>query len=125
MAVNVVYDSGSGGVDADVWGSWLLSARLTPQPREVMISINPIDAPSATWNLAGYACIRSVDTGIFFVAEQTPIPLLGSDSSPVWTVLADNGLNRSGAALVDVYGVYWNINRWVGKSRVRVAVRTV
>jgi len=124
MALNVVYDSGASGVPADVWGSWLLTSPLTPNPREVCVSIVPLTAPSSNWNLAGYACLRSLDGTGFFVARQTPIPLLSVEGALVWAVLDWDGTMRSGTALTQVYGVYWNINRWVGQSRVRVGVRT-
>lgn len=125
MAINVIFDSGIGGVPADVWGGYFPTTRVFPLPREILIAVLPLSEPRASWNLAGYAAVRSADAGTYFFSESTAVPVFQASFGTTYTVMNVAGMNRSGGALEQVHGVQWNLNRWIGQSRVIVAVRTV
>jgi len=125
MSIGLYYDSGAGGVPADVWGSYTSGSALTPAARELVLAITPLADPEDTWNLAGWACVVADDGGTPFLGRVVAIPALSVGSDIIYTVLDVTGITRTGSSLPSVRGVYWNINRWIGQSRVRFGYRSV
>jgi hypothetical protein len=121
MAVVDLYDSGAGGLPADVWCQHRFASALSPSPVRIAIQVEPLVTPDANWNLFGYAALESLEQGSTVFGLQTPIPSLTSSVPGSWVIISRLELKPSDfTAISGLRGVHWVINRWVGRSRIRL-----
>jgi len=122
MAVIQVYDSGAGGLPADIWCQYRFTGAPAYSVIRVGIQVTPLEAPRDEWNLLGYACIENLDQGVVVIGPQTPIPSIvvggGATTYLYRAEMKPTGHNN----MVEFRGVHWNINRWVGQCRVIIRV---
>jgi hypothetical protein len=121
MTTTIPYDSGATGVPANEWGRYAVTSNPTQAPQEVMISIIPLVTPQDGWNLAGWAALEIERDGVRNICELTPVGLAPSLSGISYYILNADGVLRSGGAISGFRAVRWNIHRWIGQCRVRVA----
>ena len=121
MAVVELYDSGEGGLPADVWCQYRFTSALSPAPVRVAIEVIPLEAPNETWNLFGFATLEVIDQGKTCFGYQTPIPALVQSVPGSSVFISRAELKPTDfTALSQLRGVHWNINRWVGRSRIKL-----
>lgn len=122
MASTVVYDSGAGGLPANEWGAYSVSVEpiVSVRPREVAISLEPLNTPEPGWNLAGWACLEHEQDSFRYNCSLTAVGLLPAISGLPYSVLTVDGVTRASGNIVGFRAVRWNIHRWIGPCRVRV-----
>ena len=90
------------------------------RPREVAVSIVPLEPPSSSWNTAGWASIQVLEQSLRLNAALTAVSMAPNLSGLPFTLLNADGLVRASGRIAGFRAVQWNINDWVGQSRVRV-----
>ena len=122
MATVTLYDSVTSDVPANVWGGFFITTELPTgeRPVEVGISIVPATAPQPGWNVAGWACIEFERESTRWCCGMTAIGLTPDIAGLPYAALLDSGVTRATGRIQGFRGVRWNIERWVGPSRVRI-----
>jgi hypothetical protein len=119
-----VYDSGASGLDPDEWKGYVVTSTPSSLPNDVLIKIEPLVSPASTWNLAGYACLTFTWRGVLHATSPCPVWLCPSYAGDAWSVVYRSFYDGGSFEIPGFRGCHWNINRWVGKCRVRVGFRT-